>query len=43
MIFADCKVVIFIAGLVMKAIIEYSVLFVVPFSELIKHCFLTTG
>ena len=43
MIFADCKVVIFIAGLVMKAIIEYSVLLGVSLSEFIKHCFLTTG
>ena len=41
-IFADCKVVVFIAGAEMICIIEYSV-FCVPLSESIKHCFLTTG
>ena len=42
-VFADCKVVVFIAGLVLKAFIEYSVLLGVSLSDSIKHCFLTTG
>ena len=42
-IFADCKAVVFIVGAVMKAIFEYIVLFGVPLSEYIKHCFLITG